>query len=125
MVHLDGHMAFQQSAVDVSPYLNICQFPRHLVELLRYMEKHADNGCKLSEQVTALSHRLGRFIEFLLSFQLAQVLRADPLHLMPDDFSRQSADSSLSKLDEEAAKFLDVVQKCVERFGEMITLYAY
>ena len=50
-MHLDGQLALQQSAVEVLPYFNVCQFPRHLVELLKYLEKHEENGCKLSKQV--------------------------------------------------------------------------
>jgi hypothetical protein len=54
MVHFDNYMAFLESAVDVLPYFNICQFPRHVVEILKYMQKNADRGCNLSEQVIKL-----------------------------------------------------------------------
>ena len=60
---------------------------------------------------------------FVLLFQLAEVLQNDPLHLMPDDFTKLDG-SSLSLLDDEAAKLLDIVQECVDRFGETITLYS-
>ena len=51
------------------------------------------------------------------------MLQSDPLRLLPDDFEKQSADSSLSKLDEDVDMFLNVVEKCVSRFGESIALY--
>ena len=50
------------------------------------------------------------------------MLQSDPLRLLPDDFEKQSADSSLSKLDEDVDKFLNVVEKCVSQFGESIAL---
>jgi hypothetical protein len=103
MVHFDNYMAFLESAVDVLPYFNICQFPRHVVEILKYMQKNADRGCNLSEQ-------------------LAMVLQNDPIHLTPDDFSKL-AGSSLTFLDDEATKLLDIVQKCVDRFGDAIIFY--
>ena len=51
------------------------------------------------------------------------MLQSDPLRLLPDDFEKQSADSSLSKLDEDVDKFLNVVEQCVSWFGESIALY--
>jgi hypothetical protein len=50
------------------------------------------------------------------------VLQNDPIHLTPDDFSKL-AGSSLTFLDDEATKLLDIVQKCVDRFGDAIIFY--
>ncbi|XP_070554245.1 uncharacterized protein [Ptychodera flava] len=106
-VVIDSDRAFRESDSKPPSYLYNCRFPKHVIQYLR-VTADLSPRCSLGQQLTA-------------------ALNSDPIRPnrqeLTSKHSVNGTNDALTILDASVVSLLQLVDKCIEKFGEKVVLY--